>query len=480
MLKKGLFAFSTFAVLLSASSSRAAESWPQFRGVNGSARSVSQAMLPDQIGPDRNVIWKTDLPPGHSSPVVFGDRIYLTAVRDGRLVTLGLERDNGRVLWEVEAHYEQQEQLHQIGSLAQSTPATDGERVVSFFGSCGLFCYDTSGRLLWHRAMGPFNNDFGAASSPILVDDWVILCQDHDTDSFLTAIDKHTGETVWTTDRSEFPRNYCTPVVVEVEGRKQIIVAATLRVVGYDFSTGNEEWTVRGIARAACSSPAVSDDGTVYFASWAGGGDPGSRIQVAPFDNFTAERDANKNGTLEKDELIEGGPIHRRFSQVDRDKTGTITREEFEYFRGLFEKTRNVLVAIKPGGSGDVTSSRVLWEFTKFVPFVASPVYAAGHVFTVKDGGILTSLDAETGAPIKTKRLAAIGNYYSSPVAGDGKVYLANQRGRITVITAEGDWQVLSTTDFDEDCYATPAIVDGKIYLRTNGHLYCFGLPESK
>lgn len=453
-----------------------AENWPQFRGVNGAARSTSSAKLPAQIGPDKNVLWKTELPPGHSSPVVFDEHIYLTAVREGQLLTMGLDRTTGEVLWEAEAPHRELEALHRIGSHSQASCATDGEQVVSFFGSCGLFCYDTSGGLLWNRPMGPFNNDFGAAISPVIVNDWVILCQDHDTDSFLTAIDKHTGRTVWRTDRSEFPRNYCTPVIVEVEGQQQIVVAGTLRIVGYDFASGKELWTVRGTSRGACSSPGIDGDGNVFIASWAGGGEPGSRISVPPFSEMAAARDANNNGTLEQDELEDGGPIRRRYSQVDRDKTGTVTEQEYEYFRGLFDKSRNVVVAIKPGGSGDVTDSHVTWESTRYVPFVASPVFANGHVFTVKDGGILTSLNAKTGDVVKAKRLSATDNYYSSPVAGDDKLYLLNQLGELTVVSAAGEWQVLAEAEFGEETYATPAIVDGRIYLRTTGHLYCFGL----
>lgn len=453
---------------------QSAESWPRFRGVNGSAQSLSPDKLPQEIGPTKNVLWKVALPPGHSSPIVQDGRIYLTAERSDKLVTLAYDCQNGKLLWEAEAPHEKLEQIHSIGSHAQPTPATDGERVVSFFGSCGLFCYDTSGKLLWQRPMGPFNNDFGAAISPIIVDDWVILCQDHDTGSFLEAIDKQTGKMVWKTDRSEFPRNYCTPVITESDGKKQIVIAATLRIVGYDFETGKEAWTVRGIARAACSSPAIGDDGTVYIASFAGGGEPGARIHVDPFDDVAKVRDTNGSGELEKDELEPDGAIQRRFSQVDRDKSGGITRTEYEYFRGLFDKSRNVVVAVRPGGSGDVTDRRVVWEYRKFVPFIASPVVAGRHLFTVKDGGIVTSLDAKSGEPVKTARLPATGSYYSSPVAGDGKVYLLNEHGRLTVISAEGNWQVLSTVDFGEDAYATPAIAGGKIYLRTTGHLYCF------
>ncbi|MEO1997572.1 MAG: PQQ-binding-like beta-propeller repeat protein [Planctomycetaceae bacterium] len=456
-----------------------AEVWPQFRGPQGAARSDSPRKLPDRLGVDTRVVWKVALPPGHSSPVLSADHVYLTAVKDRQLVTLAVDRGTGTRLWEAVASYDKLEAIHRIGSHAQASPVTDGERVISFFGSCGLLCYDRQGQLLWRKPMGPFNNDFGAAISPLISGDRVILCQDHDTGSFLESIDKRTGRTIWRTDRSEFPRNYCTPVIVTVAGRKQIVVAATLRVVAYDFESGREVWTVRGIARAACCSPAIDRDGTLYIASYAGGGEPGARIRVPEFTEVATARDTNQNGTLEADELEEGGPIRRRFSQVDRDKTGTITRGEYEYFRKLFAKSRNVVVAITPGGHGDVTRSRVTWESTKFVPFIASPVAVNGHVFTVKDGGILTSFDAATGQPVLTKRLPATGNYYSAPVAGDGKLYLINERGQMTVVRALGTWSVISKSEFGESVYATPAIADGQIYVRTSGHLYCFGRDES-
>lgn len=457
----------------------AAEVWSQFRGPQGAARSDSRQALPDRLGVDTNVVWKVTLPSGHSSPVLSADRIYLTAAKNDQLLTLAVDRKTGERLWEAAAPYDKLETIHRIGSHAQASPVTDGERVISFFGSCGLFCYDRQGQLLWRRRMGPFNNDFGAAISPLIEGDRLILCQDHDTGSFLESIDKRTGRTVWRTDRSEFPRNYCTPAIVTVDGRKQIIVAATLRIVAYDFDTGREIWTVRGIARAACCSPAIDKDGIVYFASYAGGGEPGSRISIPPFNDVIPARDTNKNGALERSELEDGGPIHRRFSQVDRDKTGSITRNEYEYFRKLFDKSRNVVIAIKPGGQGDVTSSRVVWESTKFVPFIASPLAVNRHVFTVKDGGILTSFVAKDGRQVLTKRLPATGNYYSAPVAGDGKIFLINEQGQLTVVSAKGNWNVISKADFGEAVYATPAIADGQIYLRTSHHLYCFGRSKS-
>lgn len=456
-----------------------AADWPQFRGPNGSSRATGDAPLPAKIDPKTNVIWKTELPPGHSSPVLIGDRIYLTAIREKQLLTMGLDRKTGKVLWTAEAPAKTLEKVHRIGSLVQPTPAADGEGVVSFFGSSGLFCYDRDGKPLWNRPMGPFKNDFGAGSSPIIVGDRVILSQDHDQDSFLLALDRKTGKPVWETDRSEFLRGYCTPIVWEVAGKKQIVVAGTLRVVGYDFETGKELWTVKGISRTVCATPVLGDDNVLYLAGWAAGGDPGAAIDVEAFDSVIKVLDANNNGKLEKTEL-KNGPMAERFNQVDVDKDGSITRAEYEHFRGLFAKGRNLVLAIRPGAKGDATESHVVWRNNKQVPFCASPLHHHDVVYILKDGGLFGSLDARDGKVLKYERLPNTGNYYSSPVVGDGKIYLLNERGKLTVVKAGREWEVLSQADFGEDVYATPAIVDGRIYLRTAGHLYCFGLPMKK
>lgn len=452
-----------------------AETWPQFRGPNGAARASSNKPLPIKIGPEEGVTWKVELPPGHSSPIVHGNRIFVTAVRDKQLLTMCLDRSNGKVLWEKEAPHQKLEDIHSIGSHAQCTSATDGERVVSMFGSCGLFCYAAdSGEMQWQRPMGPFNNGFGAGNSPIIAGNKVIICQDHDTDSFLMAIDKRTGETLWQTDRAEFPRNYCSPIIWEVDGKQQVVVAATLRVVGYDIDSGKEMWTVRGLSRVVCTTPVIGDDNTLYIAGWAQGGDETERIKVEPFEEFITGKDKNKNGTIEVDELPKGGPIQRRFTQVDRDKTGSVTRVEFEYYRRLFDSARNVVVAIRPGGVGDLTESNVVWQTRKFLPFCSSPVFYNNYLFMVKDGGILSSLDAATGAILQTKRAAGTGRYYASPVAGNGQVYLIDQTGELTVINGYAHWKQLHAAKFGEEVYATPAIVDGQIFVRTVGHLYCF------
>lgn len=471
----------TLTVALLAPLLAAASDWPQFRGPNCAGLCPDRTPLPADIGPDTNVLWKTPLPPGHSSPAVVGDRVYVTAVKDKKkLLTIALDRATGKELWSVEAPATTLEQVHSIGSHAQSSPAADGDGVVVFFGSCGLFCYDRAGALVWERRMGPFKNDFGAGSSPVLVGGQVILGQDHDQGSFLEAIDRKTGKTVWRTDRSEFLRGYCTPVVWESGGKKQVVVAGTLRVVGYDLATGKEVWTVRGISRTVCMTPAVGADGRLYLAGWSAGGDEGERIDVPAFADIVQDLDKNRNGKLEKDELPKG-PILERFTQVDADKDGSITREEYERFWNLFKKSQNVLLAIRPDGAGDISDTHVAWRHTKHVPFCASPLVADGTAFGVRDGGFLASLDAKDGKLAKRDRLSAgSGNYYASPVAGDGKVYLVSERGKLTVVSARGEWEELASADFKEGVYATPALADGKVYLRTAGHLYCFGARPGK
>jgi outer membrane protein assembly factor BamB len=450
--------------------------WPQFRGPR-SGLAVGDERLPVQIGPDQNVLWQSALPPGHSSPVVHGDRIYLTGMREKALVVLALDRKSGAIAWEVEVPHKQLEKIHAIGSHAQSTPVTDGKHIISFFGSSGLLCHDRAGKLLWHLPMGPFKNDFGAASSPILVGDVIILNQDHDSGSFLMAVDKHTGKVRWRTDRSEFPVGYASPVIWEVEGRKQIVIAGTLRVVGYDFGTGKELWTVAGMARVMNMTPSVGPDGTLYVAGWAAGADADDRFPVPGFDEMLARYDTDKNGTLELNELPEG-PIKQRFTLIDRDKDGHITRVEYEGMRQIFLTAQNRLIAIKPGGHGDLTKSNVLWTLNKHLPFVPSPLLYKQHLFLVKNGGIVSSVDCRSGKPIRQERVRGGGDYYSSPVGGDGKVYFFSQRGHANVISAEGQWRLLASSKFDEEIYATPAIVDGRIYLRTTGRLYCFGLGQ--
>jgi outer membrane protein assembly factor BamB len=322
--------------------------------------------------------------------------------------------------------------------------------------------------------MGPFKTEFGAASSPILVGDKVILNLDHDSDSMLLALDKMSGKVLWRADRSEFPVSCSSPVLWVNAGHKQIVVAGTLRVIGYDLETGKEVWTVRGMARSINMTPTVSRDGTLYVAGWTAGAETTDRITMESFDEALTKYDKNKNGTVEEDELPTG-PIKERFALIDRDKNKQITRVEWEGMRSIFAQALNRMIAIKPGGKGDITESHVLWEQKKYLPFVPSPLLYRSQLFLVRNGGHLTAYDAKTGEVSKQDRVVSTGNFYASPIGGDGKVYVFSQGGEGAVVSAEAEFRVLSRSRFNEEIFATPAIVDGRIYVRTAGHLYCFG-----
>jgi hypothetical protein len=214
----------------------------------------------------------------------------------------------------------------------------------------------------------------------------------------------------------------------------------------------------------------------LYVTGWTSGGDETERIVAEPLEELLANSDANKDGLLQRDELPEGGGVKRRFNQIDRDKNGSITPAEYNWMRNIFHSAQNAVVAIRPGGSGDITASHVLWTERKHLPYVPSPVYYNQHLYMVKNGGIVACLDVATGSVARVGRAKASGQYYSSPVIADGKLFVISQRGELTVMTAEPNWEILSSTEFGEDIYATPAIVDDRIYLRTSGRLYCFGL----
>lgn len=448
--------------------------WSQFRGPGSAATAVGNKVLPTEIGPKQYVLWKSALPAGHSSPVVHGDRIFLTGVHQQKLFTFGLDRASGKEIWRTEAPHKGLEKVHKVGNPAQATVATDGKHVVAFFGSAGLFCYDRDGKDLWKIPMGPFTTEFGAASSPLIVEGRVILNQDYDNGSNLTVYDVTNGKQVWKVDRSEFGVGYASPVLWNVAGKKQIVQAGTLRIVGYDFDSGKEIWTVQGLSRICNMTPSIGPDNVLYIAGWGAGADPGDLIVVPAFDEMLKKHDANKNGILEAAE-VPAGPIKDRLPQFDRNRDDRVDRTEWEGMRRVFGAAKNRMIAIRPGGVGDVTKTHVLWEQTKQLPYVPSPLLYNDVLFLVKNGGLISSLDPKTGKTLKFDRIGATGNYYSSPVGGDGKVFLLSQQGILTVISAKADWDVLHTADFGEELFATPALVDGRIYLRTAGHLYCFG-----
>ncbi|MCW5978789.1 MAG: PQQ-binding-like beta-propeller repeat protein [Bryobacteraceae bacterium] len=451
----------------------AAADWPQFRGPN--ARGVSGATdLPVEFGPGRNVVWKTDLPPGHSSPVVTGGRIFLTGFSEDALYVFALDRTSGRILWRREVPRPRKQELHKSNSPASPSVATDGANAYAFFTDFGLISYGPDGEERWRAPLGPFHNPFGMGASPVLANGKVIQVCDAESGSFAVAVDQRTGRQVWRVERPEMTRGFSTPVLYQPEGGSlQALVAGTNRLVAYDVETGAEIWWVRGLTWQLKPTPVVDGD-TVYVLGWAGGADQGNQENLPSFNETLAERDADKDKRLSKDELA-GSRYERDFAEADLDRDGFLGEREWDKFREKRASVNSVM-AVRLGGSGDMTERSVLWRYYKSLPNVPSPLLYRGVLYLMKEGGILTALDPATGTVLKQGRLqGALDFYYSSPVAADGKIFTSSQAGQVSVIKAGPEWEVLAVNAMDDEVFATPAPLDGRLYLRTRSALYCFG-----
>lgn len=266
-------------------------------------------------------------------------------------------------------------------------------------------------------------------------------------------------------------------MIWDVDGKKQIVVSATLRIVGYDVETGREVWTVHGVSRIVNMSPIIGPDNILYAACFSPGNDGESRVAPLPVDELFAA-DTDGNGTIEEKEFPDH-PFKGRFTQLDRNKDGHLAKDEYLSVARTHSEGKNVFLAVTPGGIGDITKTHVRWEQSKQLPYCPSPLYYEGHLYMIKDGGILSVLDAASGKVLKHARLKATGSYFASPIAGDGKIYLLSQKGDLTVVAAKSGWDELHTVSLEGDGHATPAIADGRLFVRVGDALYCFGDDDS-
>ncbi|HTU26394.1 MAG TPA: PQQ-binding-like beta-propeller repeat protein [Pirellulales bacterium] len=469
--------------------------WPQFRGPGGSGVAAGQKP-PLEFGPERNVRWKIDVASGSSSPIVVGDFLVLTAFDNGRLFTIAYRRADGQEAWRAEAPAKTIEHFHITeGSPAASTPVTDGERIVSYFGSCGLVCYDLAGRELWRyelpTATTPF--DFGSGVSPILVDGLVVLVRDELRGSKILAIDATTGRPRWEKDR-ESRSAFCTPVACETESGKEVVAAGHGKMIAYDAKTGDEKWCVVGMPSCACASPVVVD-GTLFFAGWS----PGDDVKPPTFDAMIKDAEEEQQGYITPAGLermffkgmMDGpdfnhatargpedlpGRLKGMFTSHDWDHDGRLSRDEWDESVRLLGSSKNSAFALKLGGSGDQTD-QVLWKQKNGLPYVPSGIVYNGQYILVKDGGVVTIYDAASGKQTFARRAAANGRYYASPVAANGFVYFTSlDDGVITVMRIGEDKPevVAKNPALDERVAATPVIADDTLYVRTAGHLYAF------
>ena len=461
---------------LSNSSARAndlaPESWPQFRGPQGSG--VGATDFPTHFGPRSNVLWKLSVPSGHSSPCIWGDKIFLTGFESNKLQVLGLDRHSGRMLWRRELEPGPIERGARLSNPATATPAVDGQRVIVYFGSFGLACWDFQGAELWRKPLPVPITQHGAGTSPVIAGELVLLNCDQDVGSYLLAVDKRTGRTVWRAERPEFRRGFSTPLLWPPEKPEEIIIAGTLRLVCYSLRDGAEKWSVSGLPNEMVASPVAADD-LIFVAGWT----HGSGVSRMPaFDALLERGDQNRDGQLTRDEAP-GGPAKQHFVYIDANKDGLVTREEYDAIASIFNRSQNIALAVRPGGTGDVTQSHVVWKHTRGLPYCPSPLHYEGRIYLIKNGGLATCLDAKTGqAFYAEERLGALGDYYASPVAAAGKICVISQPGIAVVYRAGDALEVLARNGLDEPVIGTPALAEGKLYVRTAEHLFAFGTRD--
>ena len=414
----------------------AAGSWPSFRGPQASGVADGQHLPDGWDGPSgHNILWRTPIPGlGHSSPVVWGDRVFVTTAvssrpgatfrpglyGDGdasddrsrhRWMILALDRRSGKTLWERVAHEgEPLERRHIKSTYASATPATDGRLVVAWFGSQGVHAYDVNGTFLWKVDLGRVNMgaydiptfEWGPASSPIIWNDLVILQCDTQADSFLLALDAATGTTVWKTERDELP-SWGTPTIAATAGGPELVANASRYVRGYDPRTGREIWRLGGSSKITAPTP-IFANGLFVVAS--------GRAPERP------------------------------------------------------------LFAIRPGGE-------VVWSRTGRGSYMPTPIAYDGLLYVLGNNGVLDAYELETGKEIYRQRLPHLGSGFSaSPVAADGRLYLTNEDGEILVAAAGREFRHLATNAMGELLMATPALSEGAMYVRSASSVFAIGAPR--
>lgn len=451
--------------------------WPMFRGPNGSGVS-STTRLPAELAPYKNVIWRVDLPLGFSSPVLTEKYILVTSIENEKLYTICLLRKNGKTVWKKEAPRPRKEKLDNRNNPASPSPVTDGKNVYVFFPDFGMLAYDLKGKELWKAELGPFNNLYGMGASPIHSDDKVILVCDTNTDSYIIALDKSSGKTVWKKERSEAKSGHSTPILyTPADGGTQVIVPGSFQLIAYSVKTGERIWWVNGLSFEMKSTPVINN-GLIYINGYASPlNQPGQQVKIPSFEQAIKSFDKDGNKMLSQKELPRE-QVYGWFSFVDVSGDGNLDASDWKFFKAALASL-NGMLAIRLGGKGNMSDKSLVWHYRKSVPQLPSPLVYNDVLYMLNDGGIVTTFNPATGEEIAKGRIKGAGSkFYASPVAADGKVYIISRRGIVSVIKPDGSLDLISQNKLNEEVNATPAIADGHIYLRTNESLYCFGLKK--
>jgi outer membrane protein assembly factor BamB len=452
----------------------AAQEWPRFRGPNGSGV-LEVDSLPATFGPAQNVAWQQRVPYAASSPVLGAGCVFLTTSVDDDLVVLCLARADGAERWQRRLRRARQVERHENNDPAAATPVTDGARVFAFFPELGVVAFDSAGKQLWLRPLGPFNNRYGMAASPILIGETLVLLCDQEFGSYLLALDVTTGDVKWQRAREAMSASWTTPVLYPADAaaaKTQILTFGNFAAHGYRLATGDPQWQAIGLGVCPVSSPVVAGDRLFVCAPFP------AEIPAPNFAELVAAYDSDKDGKLAKTEF--GNPVFAtHFARIDTNSDEFIDDGEWEKSKMALGSEDYGLVAYdlsQPLHDGSRTEA---WRVKKGLAMVSTPIVYRDVLYMVKDGGIMSSIDPASGEVYRCERLGdAIGTFFPSPVAAGGRILFPSNPGKIAIVAAGKQWRLLEVVDFGEEIRATPAIgADGALFVRTATKLYCCKKP---
>ena len=487
---------SAFLLIYFANTTRANEPvWPQFRGPGGLGIAPDNQAYPTKLDMSKNLLWKTEVPKGHSSPCIWGDRIFITARSGKSLETICIDRGNGKIKWRKAVVPEKMEKVNPSNSHASATPVSDGKRVYVYFGSFGFLAYDFEGKELWKKPLPVPEMQHGSASSPILADGLVVINCDQKKDPYLLAVDQSTGEQVWKIKRPVTKRtqSWSTPILWKHGDETELVVLGRERLIAYEPNDGRERWWVENLPLETASTPVYAGETLYITATVFFHGDPVNPPQIPEPNELFQEYDVNGDNRLDEGEVPDDlatlprlgawgkGGVKKYFKSFDFNGDGGLSKEEWQQIRNNMLRwvssftTSDMCLAIRSGGNGDVTETHVQWMNIEGISQVTSPLYYRGHIYLVKFGGVVSCFDAKSGEKLFREKIGARGYYYASPVAADGKIYFCSYLGAVVVVQAGDQFKILAQNKIGERINATPALVDGKVYLRTAKHVMAFG-----
>ncbi len=460
--------------------------WPQYRGPDGRGHYRSIEKLPDRLDMDSSLKWKTKIPEGHSSPIVVNDRIFLTGFEKDKLLTLCYDLDTGEQKWRQELKVPILERTHRQHGPATPTAVSDGRRVIVTFGSLGVLAYDLEGNELWRQEREVKRNIFGSASSPIIVDGKLIVFTGNHDESLLQSLDPKTGTVHWQRRRRGPNSSWSTPSVLGSNNKARLLIYEPYHLRCISLTDGQDLWSVPGLADEPITLPAIHND-LVIVTSYNMRLNQ-EAIGLPTFEELLKSCDTDGDGQINQEESRKNKsvlsrpdadgqgdhPLRMFFRSMDKNNDGQIQADEYPYLQRWVDSFEhaNGFIALKTDELNSVP--KMAWQQEDGVPECPSPIIIDGKLLAVRNGGVVTCLDVATGKQVFQDRIAPGGPYYSAPVMGDNKIFLASQRGHLSILSAGDQPKLLSKIDLGESIHATPALVTGSIIVRSQNHLWLF------